>query len=105
MAPSPSWEKAGVRAFNRCLFFHTLAWSYLWPKIFPIEERASALPGGWKLLITIMLIISPFALVGGFLGGRLPKEGGRKEVILYSALFGAIAALLFGTCGFWYLAW
>ena len=81
------------------------AWSYLWPKIFPIEERASALPGGWKLLITIMLIISPFALVGGFLGGRLPKEGGRKEVILYSALFGAIAALLFGTCGFWYLAW
>ena len=81
------------------------AWSFLWPKIFPIEERASAMPGGWKLLIIILAVVSPLALIGGIIGGRISREGGREQDFLLAALFGAVAALLFGTCGFFYLAW
>jgi ABC-type dipeptide/oligopeptide/nickel transport system permease component len=82
-----------------------LGWSYLWPKILPVTGRASALPGSWKLLLFALLFITPFGLVGGVIAGRLPYEGGRREQLLYAALGGAAAALIFGSCAFWYGGW
>ncbi len=82
-----------------------LLWSFLWPKIIPLAERASALPGAWKLLLFALVFITPFGVAGGIIGGRLPYEGGRREQLLYAALGGATATLVFGSCAFWYGGW
>jgi hypothetical protein len=80
-------------------------WSFLWPKIIPMTDRASALPGYWKVLLFIMVLITPIALIGGIVGGRLPREGGKREQFLYAMVFGALLTLVFGSCGFWYSGW
>ena len=82
-----------------------LVWSLLWPKILPIAGRASALPGSWKMLLVLMLVTTPFALVGGLIGGRLSREGGRRNQLLYAIIFGAMMTLVFGSCAFWYTGW
>lgn len=82
-----------------------LGWSVLWPKVLPVANRAGALPGYWKLLLFAVIVITPFALAGGVIGGRLPYEGGRRQQILYAAVGGATAALVFGSCVFWYIGW
>lgn len=82
-----------------------LLWSFLWPKIIPLTERASALPGAWKLLLFALVFITPFGVAGGIIGGRLPYEGGRREQLLYAALGGVAATLIFGSCAFWYGGW
>ncbi len=82
-----------------------LAWSLLWPKILPMAGRASALPGGWKMLLVLMLVMTPFALVGGLIGGRLSREGGRREQFIYAAAAGALMMVVFGSCAFWYTGW
>ena len=37
-----------------------LVWSFLWPQIMPMAGRASALPGYWKMLLVLMLVMTPF---------------------------------------------
>jgi hypothetical protein len=84
----------------------TLAvWSVLWPRVIPLAGGANAMPGSWKVLLVALALITPFALIGGLVGGRLPSEGGRREQILYAALFGALFSLAFGSCAFWYVGW
>lgn len=80
-------------------------WSFLWPRILPVTGRVSALPGYWKVLLFAVAVITPFALAGGVIGGRLPYEGGRRQQMLYAALGGVAAALAFGSCVFWYIGW
>jgi hypothetical protein len=82
-----------------------LGWSLLWPKIIPLADRASALPGSWKVLLFALVFITPFGLAGGIIGGRLPYEGGRREQLLYAVVGGAAATLVFGSCAFWYGGW
>ncbi|MGC8780974.1 MAG: hypothetical protein ACP5UQ_08935 [Anaerolineae bacterium] len=82
-----------------------LGWSLLWPKVVPLAGRASAMPGYWKILLLILVIITPFGIAGGVIGGRLPYEGGKREQILYAAVGGAVMTLVFGTCAFWYSGW
>ena len=82
-----------------------LVWSFLWPKILPMAGRASALPGNWKMLLVLMLVMTPFALVGGLIGGRLATEGGRRGQFIYAAAAGAMMIVVFGSCAFWYTGW
>ena len=82
-----------------------LVWSFLWPRIIPLTSRASALPGSWKVLLIALVLVTPFGIAGGLVGGRLPSEGGKREQILYAALFGALFTLAFGSCAFWYIGW
>ena len=82
-----------------------LVWSLLWPQILPMADRASALPGSWKMLLVLMLVMTPFALVGGLIGGRLAREGGRRGQFIYAAAFGALMTVVFGSCAFWYSGW
>jgi len=82
-----------------------LVWSFLWPKILPMAGRASAFPGSWKMLLVLMLVMTPFALVGGLIGGRLATEGGRRGQFIYAAAAGAMMIVVFGSCAFWYTGW
>jgi hypothetical protein len=82
-----------------------LVWSFLWPQIMPMAGRASALPGFWKMLLVLMLVMTPFGLVGGLIGGRLAREGGRRGQFIYAAALGALLTVVFGTCAFWYTGW
>jgi len=82
-----------------------LVWSFLWPKILPMAGRASAFPGSWKMLLVLMLVMTPFALVGGLIGGRLAREGGRRGQFIYAAAAGAMMTVVFGSCAFWYSGW
>ena len=82
-----------------------LIWSILWPQIMPMADRASAFPGAWKMLIVLMVVMTPFALVGGLIGGRLAREGGRRGQFVYAAAFGVLLTVVFGSCAFWYTGW
>jgi hypothetical protein len=82
-----------------------LVWSFVWPQIMPVTGRASALPGYWKTLLFLMILLTPFGIAGGLVGGRLPSEGGKREQILYAMIFGALFTLVFGSCAFWYSGW
>jgi len=41
------------------------------------------------------------AIIGGVVGGRIPKEGGRNQQLLVAAIFGIILALPCGCYGLW----
>jgi hypothetical protein len=57
------------------------------------------------ILGLVVLLVSPAALVGGLVGGRLPKEGGRVGQLLMAAIAGVIAAVPLSCVGFWYTGW
>ena len=85
----------------------TLGFGLLWPRIFldvgpPTRFSTSY---DYVILATVLLIASPAALVGGLVGGRLPREGGRREQLIAAVIFGIVLALPFGCLGFWYSGW
>ncbi|MGH2521110.1 MAG: hypothetical protein ACRDH2_01290 [Anaerolineales bacterium] len=84
----------------------TVGLGFLWPSIFPaivrIEHYYGAGPGLPVILLIVLILVSPAALVGGLIGSRIPKEGGRGEQLLVAAILGAIMALPFGCWGWWF---
>jgi len=77
----------------------------IWPAIFPGIMRGDHYYGAGPSLLSILgvalLIASPVTLMGGLVGGRLPKEGGQREQILTAIIGGIFAALPFGCAGLW----
>ena len=57
------------------------------------------------ILTIVLLIVSPAALVGGLIGGRMPREGGRGSQILLAVIMGIVLAMPFSCLGFWYTGW
>ena len=57
------------------------------------------------ILALILLIVSPAALVGGLVGGRLPKEGGQLGQLIMAAICGIIVAVPLSCAGFWVSGW
>jgi hypothetical protein len=83
----------------------TAGFSFIWQQIFPVIDRSGQGPGVLIVLSIILLIVSPIAIAGGIIGGRIPKEGGALQQVLYAAFFGAIFPLPFACFLFWYTAW
>lgn len=79
--------------------------SFLWQQIFPVIDRSGQGAGMFIALAIILSILSPFAIAGGIIGGRIPKEGGKLQQVLYAALFGALFTIPFSCFLFWYTAW
>jgi hypothetical protein len=83
----------------------TLGLGLLWPAVFPAIVRVNHYYGagpGLPLIFQVALVLaSPAALVGGLVGGRLSKEGGRKDQIMMAAVGGAFLALPFGCWVLW----
>lgn len=82
-----------------------LGLSWVWPAVFPGIVQAEhydapEVPLAFIIGVTL-LIATPAALVGGFLGSRLPREGGSTEQTIVAALVGAILVIPFGCASLW----
>lgn len=81
--------------------------SFVWPAIFPgiVNYNHYYSTGAGPSLALIVLIdlaaASLPAIIGGIIGGQIPKEGGRTQQLLVAALFGIILALPCGCFGLW----
>lgn len=82
----------------------------VWPLILPGIVRPDHYYGSGPNLVQLMglaiLISSPAALVGGLVGGRLPREGGRTEQRLAAMILGFMASIPFaGYCLLTFSGW
>jgi hypothetical protein len=83
----------------------TILFSLLWKQILPVVDRtgegASLLPA----ILIILTLLTPITLAGGVIGGRVPREGGARQMIIYALVFGCLFALPFSCFLFWYTGW
>jgi hypothetical protein len=81
--------------------------SLVWPNIFPgfVNYQHYDPTGAPPNLVLIVLIdlaaASLPAIIGGIVGGQLPKEGGSRQQYMMAAIFGLIFALPCGCGGLW----
>jgi hypothetical protein len=83
----------------------TFLFSMLWQQVLPVVERTGQGAVKMPLLIIILAIVSPLMFAGGVIGGRLPREGGRVQMLVYAALFGVLFAIPVSCFLFWYSGW
>ena len=57
------------------------------------------------ILGLIVLLVAPATLLGGLLGGRLPREGGRSVQIVMAAIIGGLFAIPFSCAALWFTGW
>jgi hypothetical protein len=53
----------------------------------------------------VLLGMTPGALLGGIVGGRMSREGGDRSQLIMAGLIGLLFSLPIGCIGFWYLGW
>ncbi len=87
----------------------TLAIGLLWPAIFPgiiraEDNRVGPVLGLPTSIVITLVIISLPALIGGLVGGILPREGGSREQLITAALGGILLSIPFGCFNFWLLS-
>lgn len=83
----------------------TVGFAFLWLNIIPVIDRTGQGASLLVVLRSILIMVSPAAIIGGLIGGRMPKEGGRKNQFLAAAIFGLLFPLPFACYLFWYLGW
>jgi hypothetical protein len=91
---------AGAGATLLCGLMGLLAF----PGLVRANHYAYAIPGLPTVLGVVLLLVSPLALLGGLLGGRLPQEGGQSEQIGAALICGALIALPAACIGLWYFS-
>lgn len=78
---------------------------WIWPSIFPgitnADHYNAVDPGTWFIFGLTLLIATPGALIGGFIGSRLPREGGETEQTLVAALVGIVFTIPFACYSLW----
>ena len=79
---------------------------FFWPKIFPaivvVEHYYGAGPGLVTIIIFSILLASPGGLVGGWIGSRIPREGGQNEQFLMAGIMGVLFSLPFACLILWF---
>ena len=84
----------------------TLILGVLWPSMMPAivnpERYYGAGPGLPVILASVALLASPAGLVGGLIGSRIPREGGRLEQQAAAMIVGVLLALPFACYGLWF---
>jgi hypothetical protein len=81
-----------------------LVLSSVWRNVFPVVDRSGEGPYLPYVLLLLALMVSPFSALGGFIGGRLSREGGRQEQLIYAAVFGLFLTVPVGIFLLWYTA-
>jgi hypothetical protein len=76
-----------------------------WPTIFPAVVRNEHYYGYGPNLSWIIgfaaIFASPTALIGGMIGGWIPREGGRTDEYIMAAIFGVLLSAPFACYGMW----
>ena len=76
-----------------------------WPTIFPavvvVEHYYGAGPSLFTIIVFSITIASPGGLIGGLIGSRLPREGGRSDQYIMAAIMGVIFSLPFACMVLW----
>lgn len=80
----------------------TLVLSFLWLNVIPVINRTGHGPGLPIILLILIGYVSPVSIIGGFLGGMIPKEGGRTDQAIYAAILSAFLTTPFALFLFWY---
>jgi hypothetical protein len=76
----------------------------VFPVFFGISKSISTLPDLLAFALVVALV-SPATLLGGLLGGRALKEGGRSGQLIMAAVVGVIAAIPLSCVAFYYTGW
>jgi hypothetical protein len=108
-----------MKKLGRLLRFAIIGWiagtlfiltiGLAWPAIFPGITRpapttvAPVLSLSNSIFITLVITSLP-ALLGGLVGGRLPREGGHREQWFAAAMGGILLSAPFGCFNFWLLS-
>ena len=78
---------------------------WIWPAIFPGIVNADHYDAPQTSFLFILgvaiLVATPAALIGGLLGSRAPREGGRTEQTIVAALVGGLLTLPFACMTLW----
>jgi hypothetical protein len=86
--------------------FTTIGVGLCWPSIFPAIVRTNhyygAGPSMPLIIGFVLLFASPAALIGGTIGGWIPKEGGRREQHIMAMIFGISLSIPFTCYGLWF---
>lgn len=79
---------------------------FSWPTVFPAIVVVEHYYGAGPSLLTIIgfsiILASPGGLIGGLIGSRIPKEGGRTEQFIMAGIMGIIFSLPFACLGLWF---
>jgi uncharacterized membrane protein len=70
-----------------------------------IGSRPQQNPGSQALFTLALVLISPFAMVGGIFGGKMQQEGGSSSQWPLAALAGACATIPLACVGLWMSGW
>lgn len=79
-----------------------LYWPTAFPAIVENQHYYGAGPAMPVIIGIVLLIASPAALVGGWVGSRVPREGGATEQHIMAAIMGMIFSLPFACSGLWF---
>jgi len=79
---------------------------FSWPSIFPaivvVEHYYSAGPSLLTIIAFSVILASPGGLLGGFIGSRIPREGGQTEQFYMAGIMGIIFSLPFACMFLWF---
>jgi hypothetical protein len=82
-----------------------LAIGFVWPSIFPaivvVEHYYGAGPSLLTIIVFSILLASPGGLIGGWIGSRIPREGGRTEQFYMAGIMGILFSLPFACMMLW----
>jgi hypothetical protein len=87
--------------------FAVVLLSLVWPAFFPgFVNYKHYIPTGPapNLVVFVLFVLAAAslpAIIGGVVGGRIPKEGGSRQQLLMAVIFGIIFALPCGCYGLW----
>lgn len=76
----------------------------IFPVFFGISKSISTLPDLVAFAL-VALLVSPAALLGGLIGSRATREGGRSGQLIMAAVVGIMAAVPLSCVAFYYTGW
>jgi hypothetical protein len=101
MRPLASFALAGWIAGLVATFGLAWLWQIIFPAIIHPQHYYDFAPSLLTVILIGLVVATPAALIGGVLGSRVPREGGRTEQIIMAAILGAILALPFSCYILW----
>ena len=79
-----------------------LAWPIIFPAIVNIDHYYESGPNLLTILGIVLLVVTPAALIGGVIGGRVSVEGGERGQRIFAVIFGILLSSPCACGGLWF---